>query len=438
MRRRVCIYLLACVFSLTLMGGTVYADNFQSNKGFPTDKEGNTVEEVLDPSNNWTNEETSSGINTGGTIPGIVVVEGFLEDSGRDFEKSQGSSLTVTEEKTETDKVTANMSQTVPGGTSEQIMESKTPNESQPDPYHESMVESGSSDSENESNPDPYEDPTDPNESNPDPYNESNGIGTPTQPSLKETEPTTAPDPDPEDDPEDDPKDDSDDSDEKGKIIISESEVTQLDGTKVIIQIIKHPDGTYEVFLTDVTHKTLKTVKDYEKLGWEAVNERLAYGVWRFKNITNPDWKKHNGDEYRPVKNTVEESTTEANTSIKFTLGHGPYDDGTWSIKMNPVYQVTMHKVVKVRTATIVIDEDGNEKLEVSYEDEDRYRDVYDTAYDATYYEVTVPLVCSTCPEITICLSDDADYCDCGDLNTKCDNDLEPEYVIDHRSELTN
>lgn len=190
-----------------------------------------------------------------------------------------------------------------------------------------------------------------------------------------------------------------------------------------------------------------------EMEGWDEEERKLDYASWVWKNTTNKDWIRENGDNYRTMGNT------KAGTTLKWTLGHGKYDDGTWSIKMTPHYTVTYSKMVK-KTVTEKeeyswTDENGKEHTgteTVTKEIEEKKFDTKKETGTTVEYKVTVPLICSSCPEITICIKgevDEADgdveiededekvICDCGDPYTKCDDADEPKYKVKYHTELS-
>ena len=190
-----------------------------------------------------------------------------------------------------------------------------------------------------------------------------------------------------------------------------------------------------------------------EMEGWDEEERKLDYASWVWKNTTNKDWIRENGDNYRTMGNT------KAGTTLKWTLGHGKYDDGTWSIKMTPHYTVTYSKMVK-KTVTEKeeyswTDENGKEHTgteTVTKEIEEKKIDTKKETGTTVEYKVTVPLICSSCPEITICIKgevDEADgdveiededekvICDCGDPYTKCDDADEPKYKVKYHTELS-
>ena len=190
-----------------------------------------------------------------------------------------------------------------------------------------------------------------------------------------------------------------------------------------------------------------------EMEGWDEEERKLDYADWVWKNTTNKDWIRENGDDYKSMGKTT------PGTTLKWTLGHGKYDDGTWSIKMAPYYTVTYSKMVK-KTVTEKeeyswTDENGKEHTgteTVTKEIEEKKFDTKKETGTSVEYKVTVPLICSSCPEITICIKgeiDDADgdveiededekvICDCGDPYTKCDDADEPKYKVKYHSELS-
>ena len=210
-------------------------------------------------------------------------------------------------------------------------------------------------------------------------------------------------------------------------------EITTTTGNtiRVELELVPGKDDEWRVKEFVVSHKDYLEEDDDSDSRWTTYREEELFCYWEWKNTTNKDWIRLHGDHYYPISGNASTSRTSSST-LKWSLGHGPYDDGTWSFKMVPRMKLYQERYKTVRETWI--DREGNKHTE---EYEERYTREREKWATAVYYEVTVPLVCDTCPEITICLSDE-DACDCGDLNTKCDDDLEPEFVIDHRSELTN
>ena len=190
-------------------------------------------------------------------------------------------------------------------------------------------------------------------------------------------------------------------------------------------------DDEWQVKEYVVAHKEYEEEDDDSDSRWTTYREEELYCYWEWKNLTNDDWIRLHGNHYYPISGSSSTSRTHSST-LKWELGHGPYDDGTWSFKMIP--RMKLYQERYRRYTYTWVDSENKTHRETGYERLTREREKWAAA---VYYEVTVPLVCNTCPEITICLSDE-NGCDCGDLNTKCDDELEPEYVIDHRSELTN
>ncbi len=210
-------------------------------------------------------------------------------------------------------------------------------------------------------------------------------------------------------------------------------EITTTTGNtiRVELELVPGTDDEWRVKEFVVGHKEFEEEEDESDSKWTTYREEELFCYWEWKNLTNKDWIRLHGDHYYPISGSASTSRTSSST-LKWELGHGPYDDGTWSFKMTPRMKLYQERYRKYTYTWI--DEEGKTQRDTDYERLTREKEKWASA---VYYEVTVPLVCNTCPEITICLSDE-DACDCGDLNTKCDDELEPEYIIDHRSELTN
>ncbi|MBR6615332.1 MAG: hypothetical protein IKK95_05115, partial [Lachnospiraceae bacterium] len=110
----------------------------------------------------------------------------------------------------------------------------------------------------------------------------------------------------------------------------------------------------------------------------------LQYAVWWGKNTTNSDWIKHYGNAYRYVNGTRSESTTPGSTSIKFSLGDEPYDDGKWSILLEPFYSRYYYRVTEITHTDI----NWETKEEYQWtEPKTEWLEVKDHAHDPVYYE---------------------------------------------------
>ena len=229
----------------------------------------------------------------------------------------------------------------------------------------------------------------------------------------------------------------------------------KVDG-KVIETIIMTPgkDGTvYESGQQQKYPSQTTTDTEEDMSGWSIEEKKLDYADWDWKNITNKEWIRENGDNYKSMGKTT------PGTTLKWTLGHREHDDGTWSIKMTPHYTVKYMKKVK-KTITEREEyswEDENGKEHTGHEtvtrevEEPEYKTKKETGTPVEY-QVTVPLICSSCPEITICIKGELDegdgdvevkdddkktVCDCGDPYTKCDDSGEPTYTVKYHSELS-
>lgn len=362
-------------------------------------------------------------------------VEGYVDNSGRYEYTVQGESIKVKNEEELTYEGYAKMEFEEPGRTEEYRFALEDETRTEISTSISVSTEGGTTGDDSQTILDPLPLEIDPVESTEDieaDLTESEGIGKgnskpeTSSPADPTPTPTTPPETSPEES-EETPQDP-----QKNYEVIHKFTVETEDG-EVEIVIVQYPSGITEVLKTFKETEVVEYSTGMDLSGWTFDREELQYAVWWGKNTTNSDWIKHYGNAYRYVNGTRSESTTPGSTSIKFSLGDEPYDDGKWSILLEPFYSRYYYRVTVTHT-----DINWETKEEYQWtEPKTEWLEVKDHAHDPVYYEVTVPLICDGCPAITICLGEDAD-CDCGDLNTKCDDELEPEIVIDHRSELSN
>ena len=367
----------------------------------------------------------------------ITRVEGYVDPSGRQEYSVQGESIKVETEEELRYEGYAKMEFEEPGRTEEYRykLDGTTHTEVVSSVSGSSADETTSDDPQTILDPLPLE--IDPTESTEDIVAGSNSpveIGKEDS-KIKETateEPTTTPTTSPETTPEE--QEETPKGAQNGYEVINKFTVETEEGLVEIV-IVQYPSGIIEVLKTFKNSEVITYEAGMDLSEWEYDHEELQYAIWWGKNTTNSDWLRYYGNAYRYVNGTRSESLTPESTSINFVLGDEPYDDGKWSIMMEPVYKRWYKKTREI------VHTEFNWEIKEEYtwsETKTDWLEVMDEhSHDPVFYEVTVPLICDGCPAITICLGDDAD-CDCGDLNTKCDDELEPDIVIDHRSELTN
>lgn len=226
---------------------------------------------------------------------------------------------------------------------------------------------------------------------------------------------------------------------EDGTITDNRFQVDLEDGTHVEIELEKDEEGNWVSKNKSVSHTDKGTRVKGSESEWSLINKQLEYGYWDWMNMTNEDWISHYGNQYYPISGKAATSKTVGKTSIAWTLGHGAYDNGTWSVRMTPFYTETYERSyeVKFKHTEVSEDEDGTRHRSSYYTYETRYETTkkYHVRYASTYYTVTVPLICDECEEIIICLGDDPN-CDCGGINTKCDDSNDSELEIDLHTKL--
>lgn len=227
----------------------------------------------------------------------------------------------------------------------------------------------------------------------------------------------------------------------KGTFTDGNYELVLNDGTKVTMVLEQDENGKWFSKTTTINNRSEGNRIYGSESEWYKIHEVLEYGYWDWKNTTNADWIRYYGDKFYPISGYAETSKTPGRTSIKWTLGHGPYDDGKWLVRMTPFYTETWERSyqIEVEVTDCSTNSDGDTDCDTSIEIETRYEhDVrHNVPHEPTFYNVTVPLVCDECPEVILCLGDSPD-CDCNDLNTKCDDENDPELTIEHRVELDN
>jgi len=195
------------------------------------------------------------------------------------------------------------------------------------------------------------------------------------------------------------------------------------------------------------TVKSERKVKEW--LAEEKVSAELAYTVWRWKNTTNEGWINHYGSDFIYVNGNKAGSTTAKKAYLQVHLGNGEYDDGTWKIEGKQYftehwrqgyhYYTEEHKTVKEHDAQGNVTGTHTKTIRhpsSGYYTDYRYWDIEDVLYYTKYYDATVPLVCTGCPTITVCVGEGP--CDCEAPYTKCDDTKDDAVETDTYVQLTN